>query len=206
MKSNMLTRRVGINLRSSSPKTGTEPRIACLDSRACAFDFHRLRDACQPQDRRTLNRSVRANLNVLFVVGQQASELYVEYVETGRQRWEMQLPLLVRGGCDRAANQRRRTETDHCARKPASLIVLDRSHQRPSQSLSKAEAARQNRQEANENEYGPVPANGPSPTASAVHDRLPCQWCDECSRVRVPHQRRPDRRELSAKRCRAAAS
>ena len=69
------------------------------------------------------------------MIGRQSLELDVEHVQTRRQRREAQLPFLVRGQCRRAANQRRRADTDNRTRKDAALGVLDGSDESSRQSL-----------------------------------------------------------------------
>ena len=73
-----------------------ESAVSRFDARARSLDDDRFGDACQLQDRRSLDGGAGADADVLFVIGRESLELDVEHVRSGRQSREAQLPFLVR--------------------------------------------------------------------------------------------------------------
>ena len=135
MKSNMLdpSRRDRSEVlgAEASPESG----VSRFDARARSLDHDRFRDARQLQDRRSLDGGAGPDADVLFVIGRESLHLDVEHVQSRRQSREAQLPFLVRGQRRRAANQRRRADTDDRTRKDAALCVLDGSDEGSRQPL-----------------------------------------------------------------------
>ena len=69
MKSNMLARRVGMALRSSGPKRVPNPESRASMREPAPSTDDRFREACQRQDRRSLDGGACPDADVLFVIG-----------------------------------------------------------------------------------------------------------------------------------------
>ena len=145
----------------ASPESG----VSSVDARARSVDHDRVREACQRQDRRSLDGGACPNADVGFAIGGESLQLDVEHVRARGQRREAQLALRSSSVSPPpiSAGELMRTQR---TRKGAALCVLDRADEGSRQPLRDGDPWNQDTPGQQENDR-------PRPTARHVRVHLP---------------------------------
>jgi hypothetical protein len=152
---------------------GAEAGVPGVEARAGSVHVNRVRQGCQRQDRRSLDGGPCANVDVGVVMRAKSLQDDVERVRSRRHAREPQLPPLACLRRQLPANQRRRADSDDCAREHAALFVLDGADEGPGQALRDGEPWKQ--ETSDDQPFSQHPMDARTPPA-VRHVPSPPDW------------------------------